>query len=166
MLSEVYETILGKVDITAMDKLKILLQKSITKAIIPESDPKPYIETISFKFGQLLEGIEHLASSKGKENQQALGTDLLMAILEGLQLNVDEAECFLLFQLRKLGRFRKRESEFLTELKGLWKTYPDYELADQDFSRALKSLMREKLILYRKGSIQVNTSFILRYRIS
>ena len=94
-----------------------------------------------------------------------MGTDLLLTILEGLQFEVDESECFLLFQLRKLGRFRKREKEFLEELKRLWKEYPQYELSDGEFSRTLKSLMREKLILYRKGNIQINTSFIIRYRI-
>lgn len=165
MLDEVYSAILEKVDLTAKDKFETLLKKSITVAVIPSSDPKPYIETISFKFGPLLEGLDYFSKNKGKEGAQVTGTEILMTILEALQFEVDESECFLMFQLRKLGRFRKREKDFLSELKRLWKEYPQYELSDGEFSRALKSLMREKLILYRKGSIQINTSFIIRYRI-
>lgn len=165
MLEEVFQGILDKVELSAMDKFESLLHRSISIAIIPDHDPKPYIETVSFKFGILLEGLDTFANSKGKTSAQVVGTNLLMAILEGLQFEMDESDCFILFQLRKLGKFRKKESELLGELKRLWKTYPDYELSDGDFSRALKFLMREKLILYRKGSIHVNTSFILRYRI-
>ncbi|EQC47283.1 hypothetical protein [Bacteriovorax sp. Seq25_V] len=165
MIQDVYDKILENVDVTAMDKFKNLLQKSITVAIIPENDPKPYIETLSFKFGPMLEGLESLAGSKGKDKTLIVGTQMLAAIFNGLELNVDDAECFLLFQLRKLGRFRKRESDLLAELKRLWKDYPEYELSDIDFSKALKSLMREKLLLYRKGNIQLNTSFVIRYRI-
>ena len=165
MLEEVYETILEKVDLTAKDKFESLIRKSITIAIIPEYDPKPNIETISFKFGPLLEGLDSFANSKGKDKTQILGTNLVTIILEALQFEVDESECFLIFQLRKLGKFRKRESEFLAELKKLWKIYPQFELSDNDFSHSLKSLMREKLLLYRKGSIQINTSFVMRYRI-
>ena len=165
MLEEVFSSIIEKVDLTAIDKFETLLKKSITTAVIPSSDPKPFIETISFKFGPLLEGLDTFSKNKGKDKAQVLGTDLLLTILEGLQFEVDESECFLLFQLRKLGRFRKREKEFLEELKRLWKEYPQYELSDGEFSRTLKSLMREKLILYRKCNIQINTSFIIRYRI-
>jgi len=165
MLDEVYETILEKVDLTAIDKFETLIKKSISTAIIPEYDPKPNIETISFKFGPLLEGLDAFSKNKGKDQAQVIGTELLLIILEALQFEIDESECFLLFQLRKLGRFRKRESDFLAELKKLWKEYPQFELSDGDFSRALKSLMREKILLYRKGVIQINASFVIRFRI-
>lgn len=165
MLEEIYNTILEKVDVTAKDKFESLLRKSITIAFLPEHDPKPGIETVSFKFGQLLEGLDRFSKTSDKEKELVHGTENLFAVLVGLQFEVDESECFLLYQLRKIGRFRKREKDLSAELKALWKTFPQYELSDGEFSRALKSLMREKLILYRKGIIQINKSFVIRFQI-
>lgn len=165
MLEEVYNTILDKVDVTATDKFEKLLQESITVAFLPEHDPKPGIETISFKFGQLLEGLDRFSRYQDKDKALVHGTENLLAVLEGLQFEIDESECFLLYQLRKIGRFRKREKDLSAELKMLWKTFPQFELSDGEFSRSLKSLMREKLIHYRKGVIQINPSFVIRYHI-
>lgn len=164
MLEEIYKTILDKVDVTAMDKFEGLLRKSITPAFIPDHDPKPGVEIISFKLGQVLEALDKFSKFNDKDQAMIHGTQNLMAILEGLQFEFDESECFLLYQLRKLGRFRKREKDLSAELKKLWKTFPQFELSDGEFSRALKDLMREKLISYRKGVIQISTSFVIRYR--
>lgn len=165
MLEELYKTILDKVDATAMDKFEALLSQTITVAIIPDYDPKPNVATISFKVAQLLEGLERFSKYYDKDKALVHGTNNLMAVLEGLQFEVDEPEVFLLYQLRKQGKFRKREKELHDELKKLWKTFPQYELTDGEFSRALKYLMREKLIHYRKGVIQLNSSFVIRYDI-
>lgn len=164
MLEEIYKTILEKVDVTAKDKFENLLRKSITPPYIPDHDPKPGVEVISFKLGPFLEGLDKFSRSHDKDQAMIHGTQNLQAVLEGLQFEFDESECFILFQLRKLGRFRKREKDLLTELKKLWKTFPDLELTDVEFSHALKDLMREKLISYRKGVIQLSSSFVIRYR--
>lgn len=165
MLKDVYTEILDKVNVSATDKFEALLTQSITIAIIPDYDPKPNLETISFKFGKLLDGLERFSKHSDMEKALIHGTDTLLAILDGLQFKVDESEAFLLYQLRKLGKFRKREKDLLDELKKLWKIFPQYELTDGEFSASLKSLMREKLILYRKGTIQINLSFVVRYHI-
>lgn len=164
MLEEIYKNILDKVDVTAMDKFDGLLRKSITPAFIPDHDPKPGVEVVSFKLGQLLEGLDKYSKSHDKDQSMIHGSQNLMAVLEGLQFEFDESECFVLYQLRKLGRFRKREKDLLEELKKLWKTFPQYELSDVEFSHALKDLMREKLISYRKRVIQLNSSFMISYR--
>jgi|GEM_PF-1799228 hypothetical protein len=164
MLEEVYKTILDKVDVTAKDKFESLLRKSIKMAFIPDHDPKPGLETVSFKLGLVLEELDRFSKYNDKDKAMIHGTQNLQGVLEGLQFEFDESECFLLYQLRKLGRFRKREKELLVELKRLWKTFPQFELTDVEFSHALKDLMRGKMILYRKGVIQLNTSFVIRYR--
>lgn len=164
MLEEIYKTILEKIDVTAMDKFESLLRKSITLAYIPDHGPRPGIEVISFKQGLLLEALGKFSRSNDKDHAMIHGAQNLQTVLEGLQFEFDESECFVLYQLRKLGRFRKREKDLLAELKRLWKSFPDLELTDVEFSHTLKDLMREKLISYRKGVIQLNSSFVIRYR--
>lgn len=163
LLEELYAKILEKVDFTAMDKFEALLRKTITRAVINEHDPKPHIVNVSFKLSQLLEGLPTFANSKGKEGALVLGTQTFLAITDVLQFELDESEAFLIFHLRKLGKFRKREADLLQELSALWKEYPDYEMSKIEFSRSLKELMRAKLIQYRRGNIMLNPSFIIRY---
>lgn len=164
MLEEIYKTILEKLDVTALDKFESLLRKSITSAYIPDHDPKPGVEIISFKLAPLLEELDKFSRSHNKDQAMIHGTQNLQVVLEGLQFEFDESECFILYQLRKLGRFRKREKDLLAELKKLWKIFPHLELSDVEFSHALKALMREKLISYRKRVIQLNSSFVISYR--
>lgn len=163
MLEDLHNEIIEKVDFTAIDKFEVLIKSSITRAMIIGED-NPNISSVSFKFAQLLEGLGTFANSKGKEKAPAIGAETLMTITNALQFELDESEAFLLYHLRTLGKFRKRESELLDELKKLWKQFPDYEMEEREFSRALKNLMREKFIQYRKGNIHLNPSFVIRYR--
>lgn len=163
MLEEVYAEIFEKTQFSSHDKFDTLIKSTITRAII-ENDRRPDMISISFKFGTLLAQLNPFASSTGKENTLKLGTETLLAITNALQFELEESEAFLLFQLRQVGKFRKKESDLHNELKKLWKQYPEYEMEDRDFSRSLKNLMREKFIEYRRGNIKINPAFIIRYR--
>lgn len=163
LLEELYAKILEKVDFTATDKFEALLRKCITRAVIHEQDPKPNMVNVSFKLPLLLEGLTPFANSKGKESLLALGTQTFLTITDVLEFELDESEAFLVFHLRKLGKFRKREADLLQELTLLWKEHPEYEMSKQEFSRSLKELMRAKLIQYRRGNITLSPSFIIRY---
>lgn len=163
MLDQLYPKILESVSFTAIDKFEVLIKTSITQAMISGED-NPNLTSISFKWAKFLEGLPFFANSRGKEQAYKVGTETIMAVTNALQFELDEEEAFLLFHLRGLGKFRKRESDLLKELKKLWVDYPEYEMADRDFSRSLKNLMREKFINYRKGNITLNPSFVIRYR--
>lgn len=160
---EIYDEVSEKLAFTAMDKFQNLIQSTITRAIIIGED-NPDLTSVSFKFQQFLEGLGTFANSKGKEKAHQVGTDTIIAVTNALQFELDDTEAFLLFHIRSLGKFRKKESELLAELKKLWVQYPDYEMEDREFSRALKGLMRDKFIQYRKGNIHLNPSFVIRYR--
>ncbi len=164
MLEDVYSNILESVDYTAMDKFETLIRKTITKAVLNEQDPKPNITNVSFKLQNLLEGLETFANSKGKANTIVSGTETFLSITDALQYELDGSEAFLMYHLRRQGRFRKRESDLLDELTKLWKDYPDYEMTKQEFSRSLKELMRNKFIEYRRGNLYLTESFIIRYK--
>ncbi len=163
MIEELHAQILEAVDFTAIDKFQNLIEKTITRAVISGED-NPDITSVSFKFGDFLAGITPFANSKGKENAYDVGSQTILAVTNALQFELDEGEAFLLFHLRSLGKFRKKEAELLKELKGLWGQWPDYQMEEREFSRALKGLMRDKFIQYRKGSIHLNPSFVIRYR--
>lgn len=164
MLEEIYTDILEKTDFSAADKFEDLIKRTISKAMI-ESENRPDLFSVSFKFGTLLQEMNSFAASTGKEHTLNLGTKTLMIITNALQFELEESEAFLLFQLRQLGKFRKKESDLHNELKKLWKQYPEYEMENQEFSRSLKNLMREKFIEYRRGNIKINPAFIIRYKI-
>lgn len=164
VLEEIYEEIKEKTDFTAFDKFEDLIKKTITKAVI-SGDDNPKIFSVSLKFQQLLEGLVYFANSKGKEKAMDVGAQTLLIITDAMQFDLDENEAFLLYHLNKMGKFRKRESDLLSELKKLWQQYPEYEMEEREFSRSLKNLMRAKFINYRKGNILLNTSFVVRYRV-
>ena len=164
LLEEIYNKITENVDFTAMDKFEALLRKTITRAVIHDHDPKPHISNVSFKLADLLVGLNTFASSKGKAHTLRLGTETFLTITHALQYELDETEAFLMFHLRSLGRFRKREADLLQELTKLWQQYPEYEMTKHEFSRALKELMRSKFIEYRRGNLHLTQSFIIRYK--
>lgn len=163
LYEDLYNDIFERVDFTAMDKFEALIKKTISRAVINGED-NPNITSVSFKCQQLLEGLGPFANSQGKEKAYEVGAQTLLSITNALQFDLDEGEAFLLFHLRGLGKFRKREADLLKELKKLWEKNPEYAMEDREFSRALKNLMRDKFIQYRKGNILLNPSFVIRYR--
>jgi hypothetical protein len=116
------------------------------------------------KMNTLFEGFSPIVREFGKENQYLAGVIALHATFEELGIEVDKEECFILYHMRTLGKFKIRESKLKEELTVLWKRYKEYALEDQDFSYCLKNLMRNKLIDYRKGNLQLKQSVIIRYR--
>lgn len=164
MLEEIYSEIFQNVDFRAMDKFEALIKKTIAGAVITGED-NPDMVSLSFKLGLLLEGLVYFANTKGKEKAPDVGAKTVLTITNALQFELDEAEAFLLYHLNTITKFRKKESELLAELKKLWVQFPEYAMEDRIFSRALKTLMREKFINYRKGNLQLNPSFIIRYRV-
>ena len=119
---------------------------------------------VVFKLDTFFKGFSSFINEFGKDKKYKAGVHALQCICTELAVDLDDEECFILFHLRDLGKFRMRESKLKDELTNLWAQYPEYKLSDLDFSYALKSLMRKKFIDYRKGNLGVKTSLIIRYR--
>ena len=164
MLEEVYSNILEKSKFDKPDKYEKLLRSCITEVWDTEKEPDPRFQSISFKTAVFFEGFTSFQNFYGKERKYVAGVEALTLIFEELQVDVDDSESFILYHIRDLGKFRKRESELLKELTNLWHQFPEYKLESIDFSKALKNLMRNKLIQYRKGNLHLNPSIMLRYR--
>jgi len=121
-------------------------------------------DNVIFKVEVLFKNFAKFIDEFGKDNKYEAGVEVLSVICEELGIEIDKEECFILFHIRDLGKFRMKESKLLDELKPLWKKYKDYALDDQDFSYALKSLMRKDFIQYRRGNLHIKPSVIIRYR--
>ncbi|MCF8060626.1 MAG: hypothetical protein K9K67_15090 [Bacteriovoracaceae bacterium] len=165
MLEEIHANILEKIKFDKLDKFEILLKSTITHVWSTEKEPDPRFHSVSFKLAEFFDGFTGFLNFYGKENKYQAGVEALSIICNELQIDIDEGECFLIFHIRNLGKFRKRESELLLELKNLWTQYPNYKMEDREFSKALKNLMRNKFINYRKGNLHLNPSVLLRYRV-
>ena len=121
-------------------------------------------KNVVFKIDTFFKGFSSFINEFGKDKKYEAGVHAIKTICYELAIDIDEEECFIFFHLRDLGKFRMKESKLHDELKSLWGNYPQYKLSDQDFSYALKSLMRKKFIEYRKGNLHLKTSMIIRYR--
>jgi len=165
MLEEVYENILRKSKFEKEVTFEKLIRSTITKAWSDENEPDDRYFTVSFKLQKFFDGFTGLQNQYGKDKKYQAGAEALFNILEELQVDVDESECFILYHLRDMGKFRKKEADLLKELKALWGNFPVYAMEDRPFSKTLKSLMRNKLIQYRKGNIHLNPSTLLRYKV-
>lgn len=147
---------------------KELFLKHLTSCIHRSADSSQSTyakyDNVVFRIQDFFKGFSPFINEFGKERKLNSGVHALYIILNELGLDVDKAECFLLFHLRDLGKFRMNEEKLKKDLKGLWGTYKEYALSDQDFSYTLKSLKRQKLIDYRKGNLHLSNIAIIRYK--
>lgn len=164
-MQESIDRIVEKLNFKNSDKFGILLSKSIK--VSGDSTKSTYAvhDNILLKLDVLFKGFSPWNNEFGKEKKYESGVEALSAIFEELGVEVDKSECFILFHIRELGKFRMREDKLKAELIPLWKSaYKHYALEDGDFSYAIKNLMRLKLIDYRRGNLHLKPSVILRYK--
>ena len=163
-MKEMIDTISDKVKFQKKQQFSELLTKCIHVSYDLEKSTYATNDNIVFKMDTFFQGFSSFQYEFGRDRNYEAGVEALSVIYEELGLKIDKEECFLLFHLRNLGKFRMKESTLHNELKVLWKQYKDYALDDQDFSYTLKSLMKNKLIDYRKGNLSLKRSIIFRYR--
>ena len=121
-------------------------------------------KSVIFRMDVFFKDIGTFINELGKDKKYETGATILFIIFEELGLNLDECECFILYHLRDLGKFRKKESTLLSELSSMWGQHKEYKLEGDDFSRAIRSLRDEKVINYRKGNLHLNPNVVIHYR--
>lgn len=163
-MEEMIDSIVEKVSFEKKDKFKKLLQESIriVRKRDKDKEDSPY-ESVAFKLDVLFQGFSPFINHFGKDKKYESGVEALSAICEVLELGIDRSECFIIFHIRELGKFRMKESTLLEELRPLWSKYKAYKLEGVDFSYSLKNLMKYKFIAYRKGNLHLNSTIMLRY---
>ena len=163
-MQETIENIVDKIEFSKKQLFGEMLAKCLHYSGDSSESTYAVHKNVVFKLDTFFKSFSSFINEFGKDKKYLAGVHALSIICEELAIDIDDEECFILFHLRDLGKFRMKESKLHTELKALWKTYPEFELGDQDFSHALKSLMRKKFIDYRRGNLQLRPSVIIRYR--
>jgi hypothetical protein len=161
------ETIERIVETIKFEK-KDLFEKHLKKCIHISKDTHKSTyakeENVIFHLETFFKGFSPFNNELGKDFKLEAGVEALYVILNELCVEVEKEECFILFHLRELGKFRLSEKKLRSELQELWKKYKHYNLDDSDFAYALKSLMRNDLITYRSRNLHLCSSVLIRYR--
>lgn len=164
-MQESIDRIVEKLEFKNPEKFGQLLSKCIV--VSEDSSKSSYAvhENVQFKLDVFFKGFSPWNNAFGKEKKYESGVAALSTIFDELGVEVEKSECFILFHIRDLGKFRMREDKLKNELIPLWKSgYKHYALEDGDFSYAIKNLMRNKLIDYRRGNLHLKPSVIIRYK--
>ena len=163
-MNETYENICEKIAFNRKDEFHKLLTKSIH--VSNDSGKSTYAvhDNVIFKMNVFFKGFSPFHNEIAKGKSYEAGVHALSVIFEELAVEVEKEECFILFHIRNLGKFRLREDKLLKELKDKWHEYKAYTIPDQEFTRALKNMMRTGLIDYRKGNLHLKPSLLIRYK--
>lgn len=164
-MQEVIEAIVKRTSFEKKDLFAAHLAKCFQQIKEYDDEYNEKFDKVLFKLDILFKGFSPFINEFGKSKKYLAGVSALDVICDELGVEMDPSECFILFHLRDLGKFKIREAKLHLELKSLWGQYKEYRLDDGEFSYALKSMMRKKFINYRKGNLSVNPSVLLSYRI-
>lgn len=163
-MPEDIENIIEKISFEKKDEFKLLLEKSIQISRDSSNDELLENPNLMFKMDKYFKGFPLFINSKGKDKKYEAGVEGLMVIFEQLGIEITKEECFILFHIRELGKFKVREEKLFKELNELWPRYKEYKLESADFSYALKDLMRKKLIGYSRRLVTFQPTVLIRYR--
>lgn len=164
-MPEDIDNIIANIKFEKKEEFKLLLEKSIHVSTDSSNDEILKNPNIIFKMDTFFKGFPLFINEMGKDKKYVAGVHALMTIFEQLGVEIEEQDCFILFHVRNLGKYRIREEKLYQELLDLWASpYKKFKLESLDFSYALKDLMRKKLIGYRRCNITMLPNVLIRYR--
>ena len=164
---EEIENIVEKISFTKKSSFSDFLAKCIKPYVNPDESDRESQRTfrsIIFNLDFFLKNFAPFINEHGKDKKYEAGVEALYLISEEIKLDLDESDCFILFHLRDLGKFRIKQSKLYEELQKAWSQYKHYRLDEQDFSKALRAMRKSKVIEYRKGNLQLASTIIIRYK--
>jgi hypothetical protein len=156
-MDEIFESIIEKASFKNSDYFRKLLKDNIK--CFDEESSLLYFGLVGF-----LQSSSGFTNGCQKSKKCEAGVIALMAICQELGFDIEDEECFILFHLRNLGKFKIKESVLRQELKTLAKEYPQYIMEDRELTYALKNLRKMNFITYRKSTIQLSNGLTVRYR--
>jgi hypothetical protein len=166
-MQDVIDNIIEKISFTQKEAFRSFLNECVTPYINKEEEDREQqrkFQSVNLKLDYFFKNFTPFINEHKDHRKYEAGVEALTLIFEQLHIELDPSDCFILFHLRNLGKFKIKESKLLNELKSAWGEYKKYALSDQDFSAALRSLRKEKAIEYRKGNLTTSPNIIIRYR--
>lgn len=157
-MERLFENIIERINLKESEYLKNLLKNSIKR--FKEDKPDIYFGIVTF-----LQGSSTLRNGSYQNNNK-YETELFAfkVVCDELGFALEDEECFVLFHLRNLGKFKIKEDKLLQELKTLWKEYPKYAMEDRELTYSLKELKKLKFISYRRSTIQISNGLSVIYK--
>jgi hypothetical protein len=163
-MQETIENIVEKVSFDKKEKFATFLNRCIMASTDTAKSTYAIHENVLFKTDVFFEGLAKFLNEVTKDKKLPLGVETLAIVFDELGFDLDKEDAFLLYHLRDLGKFKIKDTKLKQELKGLWGQYKEYALDDQDFSHALKALMRIGIIEYRRGNLSLKQQIIISYK--
>ena len=105
---------------------------------------------------KFLRGLGPLLSEFKNKDRMSIIINLIKNLFAFYEYELEPEECYILYHLKDLGKFRIKDDTLFNDLQKSWKEFPDYELEKSDFKDAVKGLKNVKLIDSRKGSITMS----------
>ena len=155
------QNILDKVELKNTVGLSQLITRNIkTTSILNSIELDTPVTEIRIQ--HFLRGLKPLVSEfKQKQAMDAIVT-VIETLFETWGYEFSRGECFLIYHLKDLGKFRLKDDKFFTQLEGEWKQHKDYVLDQSEFKQSLKDLKNLKFLEYRRGTIIFNSVIVLR----
>lgn len=163
-MHEIKDLILERLNIEKKEKITRLLNNCLKIGINADKREHATSDEVIFKMENFFKGLPAALNEVPKDKKEAVTFHTIEVVLDELGLEVEKEECFILYHIRNLGKFRMKEDKLLAELKIEWKTHKEYAVDDNDFSYCLKRLMRAKIIDYRKRNLSLKQTLTLCYK--
>lgn len=156
-----YQTdILERLDIKNKAALSHLLSQSLTTH--RRLNSVDLAEPVSvFKMPAFLKGVNSLLTEVPKKMMPHKAVEILFTCFEIFGYDVSKQECFLLYNLRDLGKFRIKDQKLFTELEAQWGEFQEYRVEKSDFKVMLRELKNIKFIEMRRGAITLVEQVVL-----
>ena len=154
------DEILGDIQLKNQAKFsKLLSQCMVLQRMLNSMDlDNPVYE---FKIQKFFKELPPLLSEYPRKERMSLILELSQNIFKHFGYELSLSECFVLFELREIGKFRLKDDKFFATLDKSWQEYSDYRLDKDEFKYALKELKNIKLIDLRRGAIMMSPEVVL-----
>lgn len=109
-----------------------------------------------------LRGLAPLVSELNQKRAMEVKLLMIQTLFDHWDYSLSLVECFVIYNLKDLGRFRLKEDKLFNQLMEQWSSYPDYKVERSDLKQILKDLKNLKVIELRRGTVLFASSMILR----
>ncbi len=146
------QLILEEIDIKNTSGLSILIDNSTTVLRMLNSMEldNPVLE---FRVPKFLKGLKALLNEVPANKIPEVVVHILQTCFKHLGIELTDQECFVLYQLRDLGKFRLKDAKLLQDLEKQFGQFPQYKVDKTELKHVLYELKAIKLIDVRRGSI-------------
>lgn len=159
-MSSMKQHILDKVAINNTTGLSQLLSQTMTTMRMLNNMPLPE-PVVELKIHRFLKGLKPILSEVNNKQVGKQAVEIIQASFEAFGIELSPAECFVIFQLRDLGKFRIKDSKLYSDLEKEWGTHPELRIDKSQFKYTLYELKNIKVIDVRRGSVTLSEQIII-----